>query len=101
MSEDKNWRDIVEEIDPNAHEKLNSYINHVLLEKSDIPRKYKELILIATSAAIRYESSIESHAKNAIEFGATKKEIFEALALASLTSGFTSLISGGKIIEKL
>lgn len=89
-----NWRAAVKKIDPEAEQCIGNYVSHVLLRESEIPRKYKELILMACSAAVRYGSSTRTHGSEAMYYGATDKEVIEALALASLTAGFTSFIDG-------
>lgn len=88
------WRGVIRKIDPEAEDRLGNYVSHVLVRESEIPRKYKELILMACSAAIRYGSSIRSHGTEAIKRGATDKEIIEALTLASMPAGFTVLVDG-------
>ncbi len=88
------WRGVIRTIDPEAEHRLGDYVSHVLLRDSEIPRKYKELILMACSAAIRYGSSVRSHGMEAIKRGATDKEIIEVLSLASMPAGFTAFIEG-------
>ncbi|MEH7177972.1 carboxymuconolactone decarboxylase family protein [Neobacillus vireti] len=97
----KDWRDTIKEFDPEMDEKLFNYIGHILARESEIPRKYKELILVATSSAMRNVNSLESHAQGALNHGATKKEIYEAISLASLSAGVPAFIEGLKVLEKL
>ena len=95
MSERKhNWREIIKTVDPELEKRISAYTGYALGTESEIPRKYKELILMACSAAIRYGSSVRTHGKEAMYYGATDKEVVEALALASLTAGFTAFIDG-------
>ncbi|MFS0823896.1 carboxymuconolactone decarboxylase family protein [Bacillus sp. 1P02SD] len=101
QNEIRNWREVVKEYDEEMHEKLVSYIGHILERESTIPRKYKELILVAVSTGIRFESSIESHAKGALNHGATKEEVFEAMSLSALSAGFTAMIEGTKVLDRL
>ena len=89
-----NWRAVVRQIDPEAERRIGEVVSHTLLRDSEIPRKYKELILMACSAAVRYGSSTRTHGSEAMYYGATDKEVIEALSLASLTSGFTAFIDG-------
>lgn len=88
------WRGVIGEIDPKAAEIITDYVVHSVARDSDIPRKYKELILMACSAVIRYGSSVRTHGAEAMYQGATDREVIEALSLASLTGGFTALIEG-------
>jgi alkylhydroperoxidase/carboxymuconolactone decarboxylase family protein YurZ len=89
-----NWREIIKNIDPVLEEHVTSFASYALANDSEIPRKYKELMLMVSSASIRYGSSTRAHGCAAMQHGATKKEVIEALALASLTSGFTAFIDG-------
>lgn len=89
-----NWREVIKSIDPELEKRISGYTGYALGEESEIPRKYKELILMACSAAVRYGSSTRTHGGEAMYHGATDKEVVEALALASLTAGFTAFIDG-------
>ena len=89
-----NWRDVIKTIDPVAEEKIGAFAAHTLARESRIPRKYKELILMACSAAIRYGSSTRTHGCEAMYYGATDEDIIESLSLASMSAGFTAFIDG-------
>ena len=89
-----NWRAIVKSIDPELEKRISGYTGYALGTESEIPRKFTELILTAVSAALRYGSSIRTHGTEAMHYGATDKEVIEALSLASLSAGFTALIDG-------
>ncbi|MEX0954984.1 MAG: carboxymuconolactone decarboxylase family protein [Rhizobiaceae bacterium] len=90
----QNWRGAIKAVDPDLEEKIAALTGHILPRESEIPRKYKELILMACSAAVRYGSSTRTHGIEAMYQGATDREVIEALSLASLTSGFTAFIDG-------
>jgi alkylhydroperoxidase/carboxymuconolactone decarboxylase family protein YurZ len=89
-----NWRARIKQIDPEMERRIGDYVAHALVRESEIPRKYKELILMACSAAVRYGSSTRTHGTEAMYHGASDKEVIEALSLASLTAGFTAFIDG-------
>lgn len=89
-----NWREIIKTIDPELEKRISGYTGYALGTESEIPRKYKELILMAVSAGLRYGSSIRTHGTEAMYYGATDKEVIEALSLASLSAGFTAFIDG-------
>lgn len=88
------WRGVIGQIDAKAAECITDYVVHTVAREGEIPRKYKELILMACSAAIRYGSSVRTHGSEAMYHGATDREVIEALSLASLTAGFTAFIEG-------
>ena len=50
--------------------------------KSKISRKNKELIAIAASLGFKCEGCLNGHLKKALDYGATKEEISEAISVA-------------------
>ena len=50
-------------------------------KSTDIDRKTKELIAIAASLGFNCEGCLEGHLKKALEFGATRQEISEAISI--------------------
>ena len=70
---------------------LQQYVN---CNKKDIsiPRKYRELIVMAIGAATGTETTMKVHAKLAIENGATLDEIFEVIRIIFFTCGVTKLL---------
>ena len=89
-----NWLDVVGDINPGAKQRIGDYAEFILKRDTKIARKNKELILMACSAALRYGSSIRTHGKEAMYYGATPEEVVETLCLASMSAGFTALIDG-------
>jgi len=51
-------------------------------KSTDIDRKTKELIAIAASLGFNCSGCLEGHLKKALEYGATKEEISESIAIA-------------------
>jgi len=88
------WRAIIKQIDPLAEEKIGAYADHSITRESKVPRKYKELILMACSAAVRYRSSVRKHGIEAMSQGASEEEIIEVFSLVSMAVGFTAFIEG-------
>lgn len=64
-----------------------------------LPRKYKELILVAINAARRYEPSMLMHTRGAIQAGATVPEIVEILLPCILSRGIPAWITGTKAVD--
>ena len=58
-----------------------------LFNNEVIPRKYKELMMVAMFCAIRNGAGAKTHGKNAIEAGATKEELFATVAQGMLVGG--------------
>ena len=70
---------------------LQQYIN---CNKKDIsiPRKYRELIVMAIGMATGTDTTMKVHAKLAIENGATLDEVFEVIRIIFFTCGVTKLL---------
>jgi len=59
-----------------------------------VSRKIKELILIAVNAADIYDEGMKIHINGALQSGASKEEIWEALLVATMVGGVVSWIAG-------
>lgn len=56
-----------------------------------IDEKTSHLVQLAAAAAIRSEGSVHSHARRALEAGATKDEVYHSLVLLTSTIGFPAV----------
>lgn len=56
-----------------------------------INEKTSHLIQLAASTAIRSEGGVHSHARRAIENGASAEEVYQALLLLTSTIGFPNV----------
>jgi len=56
-----------------------------------IDEKTSHLIQLAAAAAIRSEGAVHSHARRALEAGATKEEVYHAVILLTSTIGFPTV----------
>lgn len=70
---------------------LQQYVN---CNKNDIsiPKKYRELIVMAIGMATGTETTMKVHAKIAMDNGATLDEIFEVIRIIFFTCGVTKLL---------
>lgn len=72
-------------------------------EAGPIDEKTAQLVQLAAAAAIRSEGSVHSHAKRALEAGATPEEIRHALIPLTSTIGFPTVVAGltwaGDVLE--
>lgn len=70
---------------------LQQYVN---CNKKDIsiPKKYRELIVMAVGMATGTETTMKVHAKIAMDNGATIDEIFEVIRIIFFTCGVTKLL---------
>jgi alkylhydroperoxidase/carboxymuconolactone decarboxylase family protein YurZ len=60
-------------------------------EAGPIDDKTSHLIQLAASAAIRSEGAVHSHARRAIDLGATPEEVYHAIILVTSTIGFPNV----------
>ncbi|MDO4297589.1 MAG: carboxymuconolactone decarboxylase family protein [Lachnospiraceae bacterium] len=78
--------------DPNL---VNAFLHQYLnCNKNDveIPRKYRELIVMAIGMATGTETTIKVHADLAMQNGATLDEVFEVLRIIFFTCGVSKLL---------
>ena len=66
-----------------------------------IPRKYRELIIFALGCAFKTPTTINVHARLAVEHGASIEEIGETLRLVFLLGGASCLIPAAEIFDVL
>jgi len=64
-----------------------------------LPRKYKELIIMALGCALKAQTTINVHGRLAVEHGATAEELGETLRLVFFLAGATSLIPAAEVFE--
>lgn len=70
-------------------------------EMKHIPRKYRELIVFAVGCAKAAPTTINVHAKLALEHGATIDELGEALRIVFFLCGVTGLTPGLEVLEAI
>jgi alkylhydroperoxidase/carboxymuconolactone decarboxylase family protein YurZ len=66
-----------------------------------LPRKYKLLIGMAFDASHGAVNGVKSLAQQALEAGATQKEITEALRVAQHLSGVGCVYTAGRALDEL
>lgn len=66
-------------------------LGKVTRKTGPIDEKNSHLIQLAAAAAIRSEGAVHSHAKRAIEEGASPEEVYHAVLLATSTIGFPNV----------
>jgi AhpD family alkylhydroperoxidase len=67
------------------------HFSNAAKQRTVLDTKTKELLRLAVASVFRCNHCTEHHIKDALEAGATKEEISEALLLASLQSAGTQL----------
>lgn len=76
------------------------HFSNVARQKTVLEAKTKELIRLSVASVFRCNHCTEHHIKGALEAGATKEEISEALLLASLQAAGTQLNWSRELFEK-
>ena len=73
-------------------------------EAGPIDKKTSELIQLAVAAAAQSTGAVRSHARRALEAGASEQEIYHALLLLVSTIGFPKVAAAlawvGEIVDK-
>jgi len=91
--------DIMKELNPELNEKTAAWRTH-LTNDPTIPRKYKELMMVAMSCVIRFIPGIKAHAKFAMDNGATKDELFATLAQTLTIGGIPAYREGSIALQE-
>ncbi len=76
-------------------------VHEQALQGHALGRKTKELIALATSVVTGCDTSIAYHLHNAIEAGATREEMIEAVEVAVVTLGEPSAVHAAQILKAL
>lgn len=66
-----------------------------------IPRKYRELMIMALGCATKTQTTVNVHSKLALENGATVDEIGEVLRLVFFVAGAACLIPSAEIFDSI
>jgi AhpD family alkylhydroperoxidase len=89
----QDWMETLLEDNPELLKHYMGIRDQVLVDGA-LPRKDKELILLAINMVRMYQPGIDSHLKMAVNLGATKEEIMEVIATAVLSSAAPAIRSG-------
>jgi len=98
MSEDP--LKILEKLDPELL-KLVENTNRFALADGALPRKFKLLIAMALDASLGAIQGVKALARAAIQAGATKEEITEAVRVANYISGVGSVYTSAEALKEL
>jgi alkylhydroperoxidase/carboxymuconolactone decarboxylase family protein YurZ len=87
------WVEILGKHFPRILENYHLMRSHAV-DEGILSRKIKELILIAVNAADIYDEGMKIHINGALQSGASREEIWEALLVAMIVGGVVSWIAG-------
>lgn len=86
--------------DPGLNEKVQAWKDHI--EGSDsLERKYKELLMVAMACVTRFNSGLRAHAKKALQYGATKAELFAAIEQSFFIGGVPAFREGALVFAEM
>lgn len=74
-------------------------LRNVNLNDGNVPRKLKELTLVAINTSERYPEGVRIHTEGAISCGATTAELAECHLIALLTAGMPAWVEGAKLLK--
>jgi AhpD family alkylhydroperoxidase len=92
------WAETISEVMPEFLEPWIQIRSNVIADGA-LPRKVKELILLGINLVRRYPSGIETHTRGALDAGATKEEVMEAIATAIISSAAPALYNGPRALK--
>jgi alkylhydroperoxidase/carboxymuconolactone decarboxylase family protein YurZ len=90
----------IEDLDPKLFN-LIEQTRQLALGDGALPRKFKLLIAIALDAAHGSVDGVASLSRVALQAGATKEEIAEALRVAQYISGVGSIYTASRALKQL
>jgi len=97
----ENPLNVFQNVDPEFFKLINSNRQLALGEGGALPRKFKLLIAMVLDAAAGAEGGTGSLARQAMEAGATKQEVVEALRVAQYISGIGSTYTAAHGLKDL
>ena len=90
----------IQKLDPELT-KVYGEIRQMAFNDGALPRKYKILIALALDANHGVEAGVAALAKQAIESGATKEEIKEAIRIAYVVGGGACLFTASAALKEV
>ena len=76
-------------------------LGRVVREIGPIDDKTSQLIQLAASAAIRSEGAVHSHARRAMDMGASSDEVYQSILLLTSTIGFPNVAAAISWVDDL
>jgi alkylhydroperoxidase/carboxymuconolactone decarboxylase family protein YurZ len=89
-----NWTDWIAKEDPEYIKVRQPFSNFSAGEGRELSIKYREMVMIGILAFRSRQEAVVAHMRRAIEHGATKRELLEALYAAQVPGGGPTLCVG-------
>ena len=89
-----------ETLDP-EYAAVRDELRRVAVSAGALPVKVKEMIVIGILASRGLQYGVAAHMRRAVEFGATRQELFEALKAAHIPGGGVAYSVGIRALQEL
>jgi alkylhydroperoxidase/carboxymuconolactone decarboxylase family protein YurZ len=99
-AEEKDPLDAIKKLDEDIFNSIKN-LEVLAFSEGEIPVKYKFLMAMAIDAVLGAEEGVKSLAKAAIDVGASRKEIAEAVRVAYYVGGAGSIYTAAKGLKDL
>ena len=94
--------DIIAKLDPDYFEKLKGlYVDGTFGRDGALPRKTKELIMVAITCALNRPRGVRLHSERALTLGASPREVLEAIEVAAIPGGMPGLWLGVETLQEI
>ncbi|OPY30655.1 MAG: Carboxymuconolactone decarboxylase family protein [Methanobacterium sp. PtaU1.Bin242] len=81
--------------------KILAELGQVVRDSGPLDNKTSELIQLAAAATLRSEGAVHSHAKRAMDLGASPEEVYHTLILLTSTIGFPNVAASISWVDDL
>ena len=89
------------QLDPEYAKARDVLRQHSVGEGGVLAVKVKEMVVIAVLASRGLQYGVEAHMRRAIEYGATRDELFEAIKAAAVPGGGVAYSVGVRALQQL
>lgn len=94
--------DLIADMDPEYFDRLKGiYVDATFGRDGALPRKTKELIMVAITCALSRPRGVRLHAERALASGATPREVLEAVEVAAIPGGMPGLWLGVETLHDI
>ncbi|MCH6546198.1 MAG: carboxymuconolactone decarboxylase family protein [Deltaproteobacteria bacterium] len=89
-------------LDPEYFEHLKGlYVDGTFGREGALPRKTKELIMVAITCAMVRPRGVRVHSERALNLGASPREVLEAMEVAAIPGGMPGLWMGVETLQDI
>ena len=94
--------DLIAQMDPEYFDKLKGlYVDGTFGREGALPRKTKELIMVAICCALNRPRGVKLHSERALTLGVEPREVLEAIEVAAIPGGMPGLWLGVETLNDI